>query len=143
MKDTTHEVDQRTNNILYLPQIDMITQFGSIWVFGIFSTCLPVLKCVEESSTTMEPELQENLIRSSEDVKLAPPHSPLMLVTDDSASMPPKEMQAFSNKTNVENDKDHSPDLEGLLNEMKLAKSQVLCKHLCVDQIQFLHSCAS
>ncbi|KAF3335844.1 Protein PHR1-LIKE 1 [Carex littledalei] len=103
----------------------MMKQFESLWFFGIFSTCLPVHRCVEESSTTKEPELQENLIRGSQNVTLAPPLYPLMSITDDNTSMPPKEMQDFCNKTNVKNREDDWPDLEKILEETKPATSQV------------------
>lgn len=140
MQETTHEVNpQRNNNILHVSRLDMMKQFGSTWFFGIFSACLPVLKCVEESSTTNEPELQENLIRDRQNVMLAPPHFPLMLITDDNTSILAKQMQAFSNKINLKNDKDDWLDLKEHFEDTKPATPQVLYKHLYFGQIQFLY----
>ncbi|XP_078182786.1 uncharacterized protein LOC144576321 isoform X4 [Carex rostrata] len=125
MQETVNELNQQRNRVLHLPQLDMMKQFESLWFFGIFSTCLPVLRCVEESSSTKEPELQENLIRGSQNVTLAPPLYPLMSITDDNTSMLPKEMPAFCNKKNVKNCEDDWPDLEEILEETKHATSQV------------------
>lgn len=136
MHETVNELNQQRNRVLHLPQLDMMKQFESLWFFGIFSTCLPVLRCVEESSSTKEPELQENLIRGSQNVALAPPLYPLMSITDDNTSMLPKEMPAFCNKTNVYCEDDW-PDLEEILEVTKHATSQVLYRCLCFVQIQF------